>query len=85
MVYKSQTQGGTKKIQEYESVKKQLEKDGYKISNVEFSCLVEYARRKAKIVGKGETYIPILLPDMAKEYFYRMAVNMETMSKIEKE
>lgn len=72
-------------MQAYESVKKQLEKDGYKISNAEFSCLVEYARRKAKIAGKDETYIPILLPDMAKEYFYRMAVNMETMSKIEKE
>lgn len=72
-------------MQEYESVKKQLEKDGYKISNAEFSCLVEYTRRKAKIAGKDETYIPILLPDMVKEYLFRMAVNMETMSKIEKE
>lgn len=25
-------------MQEYESVKQQLEKDGYKISNAEFSC-----------------------------------------------
>lgn len=30
-------------MQEYESVKQQLEKDGYKISNAEFSCLIEYA------------------------------------------
>ena len=73
---------GTKKMQEYESVKQQLEKDGYKISNAEFSCLVEYAKRKVKIAGKDESYIPILLPDMVKEYFFRMGVNLETMSKM---
>ena len=54
-------------MQEYESVKQQLEKDGYKISNAEFSCLVEYAKRKVK------------------EYFFRMGVNLETMSKMMKE
>lgn len=62
-----------------------LEKDGYKISNAEFSCLVEYAKRKVKIAGKDESYIPILLPDMVKEYFFRMGVNLETMSKMMKE
>ena len=72
-------------MQEYESVKRQLEKDGYKISNAEFSCLVEYAKRKAKIAGKDENYIPILLPDMVKEYFFRMGVNLEAMSKMMKE
>ncbi len=35
-------------MQEYESVKRQLEKDGYKISNAEFSCLVEYAKKESK-------------------------------------
>lgn len=72
-------------MQEYESVKQQLEKDGYKISNAEFSCLVECAKRKVKIAGKDERYIPILLPDMVKEYFFRMGVNLETMSKMMKE
>ena len=62
-------------MQEYESVKQQLE----------FSCLVEYAKRKVKIAGKDESYIPILLPDMVKEYFFRMGVNLETMSKMMKE
>ena len=46
-------------MQEYESVKQQLEKDGYKISNAEFSCLVEYAKRKVKIAGKDESYINV--------------------------
>lgn len=72
-------------MQKYESVKKQLEKDGYKISSAEFSCLVEYARKKTKIVGKGEIYVPILLPDVIKEYFFRMGANLETMSKMVKE
>ena len=72
-------------MQEYESVKQQLEKDGYKISNAEFSCLVEYATRKVKIAGKDESYIPILLPDIVKEYFIRTGVNLETMSKMMKE
>ena len=69
-------------MQEYESVKQQLEKDGYKISNAEFSYLVEYAKRKAKIAGKDESYIPILFPDMVKEYFFRMGVSLETMKVI---
>lgn len=68
-------------MQEYESIKQQLEKDGYKISNVEFSCLVEYARRKAKIAGKDETYIPILLPDTVKEYIFRKGVNWKLYQK----
>lgn len=68
-------------MQEYESLKQKLEKDGYKISNVEFSCLVEYARRKAKIAGKDETYIPILLPDTVKEYIFRKGVNWKLYQK----
>lgn len=72
-------------MQEYESVKQQLEKDGYKISNAEFSCLIEYVKRKVRIAEKDESYIPILLPDMVKEYFFRMGVNLEAMSKMMKE
>ena len=36
-------------MQNYESIKQQLEKDGYKISNAEFSCLLEYAKRKLQL------------------------------------
>lgn len=39
-------------MQEYESVKQQLEKDGYKISNAEFSYLVEYAKKKQRLQEK---------------------------------
>lgn len=45
---KARRREAQKKMQEYESVKQQLEKDGYKISNAEFSCLVEYSQKKSK-------------------------------------
>ena len=67
-------------MQKYESIKQQLEKDGYKISNAEFSCLIEYTKKKAAIAGKNEDYLQYLLPDIVKEYFFRMAVNMTAMS-----
>lgn len=35
-------------MQEYESVKQQLEKDGYKISNAEFSCFGGIRQKKSK-------------------------------------
>lgn len=47
--------------------------------------MIEYAKRKVKIAEKDESYIPILLPDMVKEYFFRMGVNLEVMSKMMKE
>lgn len=72
-------------MQECEKIKQKLKKDGYKISNAEFSCLVEYTRRKAKIAGKDEMYILILLPDIVKEYFFRKEVNSETILKMMKE
>lgn len=69
-------------MQNYESIKQQLEKDGYKISNAEFSCLLEYAKKKAAVTGKNEDYLQYLLPDIVKEYFFRMAVNMAAMSNV---
>ena len=69
-------------MQNYESIKQQLEKDGYKISNAEFSCLLEYAKKKAAVAGKNEDYLQYLLPDIVKEYFFRMAVNMTAMSNV---
>lgn len=62
-------------MQDYEEIKKELEKEGYKFTDVEFSCLVEYARRKAKTAGKDESYLLLLIPDVAKEYFFRELVN----------
>lgn len=72
-------------MEEYERVKKEIEKDGYKMSNAEFSCLVECAKRKAKNAGKDESYILLLLPDMIKEYLFQTALNLETLSKMRNE
>lgn len=70
-------------MNDYENIKKELEKDGYKLTNVEFSCLVEYARRKAEIAGKDESYLPYLIPDVVKEYFFRAWINLTTVLSME--
>lgn len=61
-------------MQEFEGIRKELEKEGYTLSNGEFASLLEYARRKAESAGKDETYLPLLLPDVIKEYFFRACV-----------
>lgn len=66
-------------MQEYGDVKIELEKEGYVISDSEFDCIVEYARRKAEASGKSESYLPVLIPDVVKEYFFRAAFNVATV------
>ena len=61
-------------MQEFEDLREELEKDGYILSNGEFESLLEYAKRKAKTAGKDESYLPLLLPDVIKEYFFRTGV-----------
>ncbi|MCC8066392.1 MAG: hypothetical protein LIO94_04740 [Clostridiales bacterium] len=64
---------------EYREIKDELENKGYVISDSEFDCIVEYARRKAETSGKDEGYLPLLIPDVVKEYFFRTACNMATV------
>lgn len=70
-------------MNDYNNIKKELEKDGYQLTNAEFSCLVEYARRKAEAAGKDESYLPYLIPDVVKEYFFRAWVNWTTILNME--
>lgn len=60
---------------EYQEIRERAEADGYKVTDEEYSNLVTYARRKAVSAGKGEDYMPYLLPDVIKEYFIRSAIN----------
>lgn len=61
-------------MQEFEDLRNELEKDGYILSNGEFESLLKYAKRKAKVAGKDESYLPLLLPDVIREYFFRACV-----------
>ena len=62
-------------MQNYEQIRQELEEKGYKLSDSEFTDMVEYARKKAKVAGKDESYLPLLLPDVIEEYYFRMFIN----------
>ena len=59
----------------YADVRAELEGRGLVLDDEEYLSLVTYARRKAEVSGKGEDYIPLLLPDVIKEHFFRLAIN----------
>lgn len=59
----------------YQDVRERMEADGYKVGDDEFSQILSYARRKAETSGKGESYLPFLLPDVIREWLIRQAVN----------
>lgn len=59
----------------YQDVRERMEANGYKVGDDEFSKILSYARRKAEASGKGEAYLPFLLPDVIREWLIRQAVN----------
>lgn len=63
-------------MQDYREIRESMEKEGYKLQDGEYENLLEYARRKAKSAGKDESYLPLLLPDVIKEYFFRAYINL---------
>lgn len=63
-------------MQDYREIRESMEKEGYKLQDGEYENLLEYARRKAKVAGKDESYLPLLLPDVIKEYFFRAYINL---------
>lgn len=67
-------------MQEYEEIRKECEKEGCKVDDKEFGDLLSYARRKAGVLGKGESYISYLLPDVIREYIFRNTVNAISMA-----
>lgn len=72
-------------VTEYQDIRKDLEADGYSLEDEQFSKLLEYARRKARVAGKNEKYIPFLLPDVIREWFVRNAINAFSMAVMEAE
>ncbi len=60
---------------DYQGIREKAEADGYKVDDDTFQGLIEYARRKAKTAGRDESYLPLLLPDVIKEWHIRRAIN----------
>lgn len=67
-----------KESAEYPEIKQELEAQGYTLTNELYKYLLAYARRKAQCAGKDESYIPYLLPDVVKEYYFRLCINTMT-------
>lgn len=66
-------------MQECGDVRKELEQEGYRLRDEEYQSLLEYSRRKIAVAGKDESYLPLLLPDVIKEYFFMAYVNSVTI------
>lgn len=58
----------------HDELREQLKKDGIMLSGAEYQSIVEYAKRKAEISGKDESYLMVLIPDVIKECFYNSYV-----------
>lgn len=69
------------KLPDYPEIRKRLEAQGLVLTDEEYAEQVRYARRKCEVNGKGEDYMPLLLPDVIKEYLMRSYINMVTMAK----
>ena len=68
---------------EYQDIREELEADGFRMEDQEYAEAVAYARRKAKIAGKDESYMPYLLPDVIREWLTRKAINSFTFAVME--
>lgn len=68
---------------EYQEIRAELEADGFRLDDEEYTEAVNYARRKAKSSGKDESYMPYLLPDVIREWIIRKAINSVTIAAME--
>ena len=62
-----------------ESVRKAAEDKGFVLTGAEYEALLQYTARKCEVNGKGEDYLPLLLADEIKDYFFRNAINATTL------
>lgn len=67
----------------YQGIRERMEADGYRVGDDEFSEIVSYAKRKAETAGKDESYLPLLLPDVIREWVIRQTVNRYSMAMME--
>ena len=64
----------------YQDVRKRMEAAGYKVGDEEFPQILSYAKRKAEIAGKEESYLALLLPDVIREWVIRRTINRYSMA-----
>lgn len=57
-------------------IRGEMEKEGYILSDLEFSQVLQISARKMEVATLPEEYLTLLLPDMIREAAFRRAVNM---------
>lgn len=67
-------------MRSYTKIRTDMEEAGYVLEDSEFEKVVAYARRKAEVSGKDESYMPYLLPDVIREWVTRQAINAVTIA-----
>lgn len=59
---------------ETKKVREDMEKQGYVLTEEEYQIILEYTIRKSDLCGKGRDYVPLLLEDEIKNYYFRNTV-----------
>lgn len=59
---------------ETKKVREDMEKQGYVLTEEEYQIILEYTIRKSDRCGKGRDYVPLLLEDEIKNYYFRNTV-----------
>lgn len=70
-------------VDNYQGIREEMEADGYRVGDDEFSEIVSYAKRKAEVSGKDESYLPLLLPDVIREWIIRQTINQYSIAMME--
>lgn len=59
---------------EANKVRKDMEKKGYVLTEEEYQIILEYTIKKNDRCGKSRGYVPLLLEDEIKDYYFRNTV-----------
>lgn len=59
---------------ETKKVREDMEKQGYVLTEEEYQIILEYTIRKSDRCGNGRDYVPLLLEDEIKNYYFRNTV-----------
>ena len=57
-----------------QAIREEMEREGYELSDLEFSRVLKISYRKMEIAAQPEEYLSLLLPDMIREAVFRRAI-----------
>lgn len=64
---------------EAQEVRKRMEDEGYVLTQQEYEVILGHTKRKMELIGRDADYLPYLLEDEIKNYFFRCAINAATL------